>query len=613
MANFLAELKRRHIYRVGAAYVVVAWALTQLVEILEQIFSLPLWIAQSAIVLLAVGFPVVLFVAWTIESKPHHAIASAVRSKPTIVDWTLCSAVAVLIALSGYRLIAPSSNATTRQAGVNAAIDAAISPATAVSIAVLPFTNLSSDPEQEFFSDGITEEITGALAKVPDLRVVGRTSAFEFKGQNRDLRAIGQSLSATHLIEGSVRKAGERVRITAQLINAGDGTHLWSENYDRELIDIFAIQEDIARAIATSLRMPLGLRPGENLIASRNIDPEIYQEYLRLRAREGATFGNAARLEMVEGLEKLLARAPNFAKAWGHLSQTSLQSELSELYNSAAEPPQHAREQLPILYDKAEKAAREAIRLDESEVTAHETLALVAYHRNNWTAAEDLFRKGLEVDPYNPDLLTGYALFSTRTGRVHQGLELMRKTHALEPLSPGLNFGLAWAYVANNQPGAAIAVLEGRPGLVFAPLGVLASAYAMTGQFDKAADLILQMGRGNFGTRLGQATFEDMSRLMRNAPQKVADPKTLPPLHETMNFVYAYVGAEVRLLDFAERSLEVGMFGELRYLFNPVYSPARRTERFKTLVRNAGLVQYWRARGWPDMCRPTTGNDFECN
>src|SRR5207302_3466335 len=130
----------------------------------------------------------------------------------------------------------------------------------------------------------MTEEITAALAKVPDLRVVARTSAFEFKGKNIEVDKIGQQLHATHLIEGSVRKAGNRVRITAQLIKADDGTHIWAENYDRDLTDIFAIQEDIARALAASLRMPLGLKPGENLVSNRGIDPESYQQYLRAKA-----------------------------------------------------------------------------------------------------------------------------------------------------------------------------------------------------------------------------------------------------------------------------------------------------------------------------------------
>jgi adenylate cyclase len=192
MADFFAELKRRQIYRVGAAYVVVAWALTQVIDVLSQVFELASWMAQTAIVLLAIGFPIALLVAWTIENKPHEAVAAAVRSKPTVLDGALFGSLIIVSLLIGYQQLAP-----TRQPGIDAARSASLNPAGAISLAVLPFSNLSSDPEQEFFSDGMTEEITAALAKVPDLRVVGRTSAFQFKGQNQDLRAIGQALSAS--------------------------------------------------------------------------------------------------------------------------------------------------------------------------------------------------------------------------------------------------------------------------------------------------------------------------------------------------------------------------------------------------------------------------------
>ena len=173
----------------------------------------------------------------------------------------LAGVLIVATALISYRQFALVST----QPGIVAERPAAANPASAISIAVLPFLNLSGDANQEFFSDGMTEEITSAFAKVPNLRVVARTSAFQFKGQNQDLRVVGQALGTNHLIEGSVRKAGDRVRITAQLIKVDDGTHLWTENYDRELTDIFAIQEDIARAIAGALRVPLGLAPGESL------------------------------------------------------------------------------------------------------------------------------------------------------------------------------------------------------------------------------------------------------------------------------------------------------------------------------------------------------------
>ncbi len=187
-----------------------------------------------------------------------------------------------------------------------------------VSIAVLPFLNLSSDKDQEFFSDGITEEITSALAKVPGLTVIGRTSAFQFKGENKDLRAIGQALGAKNLIEGSVRKAGDQVRITAQLIKAEDGTHLWTESYDRELKDIFTVQEDIATAIAAAMRVPLGLAQGERLVPNRTGDLDAYQQYLHARALFRARKAD----EAISLLQSVVARDPNYAPAWALLSIT---------------------------------------------------------------------------------------------------------------------------------------------------------------------------------------------------------------------------------------------------------------------------------------------------
>jgi TolB-like protein len=256
---------------------------------------------------------VALLFAWIHQLAP--ADGAAARATTGMFDWALMGALVVVIALVSYQQLAPTQAtrpAEQQQASVTAARTASASVGNAISIAVLPFANMSGDATQEFFSDGITEEITSALAKVPDLRVVARTSAFEFKGKNGNIKAMGEQLGATHLIEGSVRKAGDRVRITAQLIKADDGTHLWAEDYDRQLTDIFQIQEDIARAIANALRIPLGLKPGQNLISSRNIEPAIYQEFLRIRAKQQAIPGK--RLEAIEDLEKLLSRAPNFAK-----------------------------------------------------------------------------------------------------------------------------------------------------------------------------------------------------------------------------------------------------------------------------------------------------------
>ena len=236
MGNFFAEVKRRHIYRVAAAYAVLAWVLLQIVNNVAPVLDLPVWVARAFLLLLVIGFPITLLIAWMRELAPADAASGAVTTK---LDYVIAAALIVVIALVSYEQLsrAPSTGGV-QNAGTppNAA-----SSSGAISIAVLPFVNLSGDTAQEFFSDGMTEEITSALAKVPRMRVVGRTSAFEFKGQNKDLVAIGQALRATHLIEGSVRKDGNQLRITAQLIKADDGTHLWTESYNRELKGVFAI------------------------------------------------------------------------------------------------------------------------------------------------------------------------------------------------------------------------------------------------------------------------------------------------------------------------------------------------------------------------------------
>ena len=605
------RLKDHRIAQWTIGYVAVAYGIQHAVTLTSEAFKWPDEIIRVSMLLLALGLPIAITLAWYHGERAARWMSAG--------EFSILAVLLVCASILFYAFVHPSGDSVTaaapavQEASVTAARAAAASPKGAISVAVLPFLNLSSDKEQEFFSDGMTEEITAALAKVPDLRVVARTSAFEFKGKNVDVQQIGAQLHATHLIEGSVRKAGDKLRITAQLIKADDGTHLWAEDYDRQLTDVFQIQEDIARAIANSLRMPLGLKPGQNLVSSRNINPEIYQEFLRIRAKRHARTSSAIRVEAAEEVEKLLSRAPNFAKAWAFLANVYFEEKLQRLYADTVEPPKDAREQLLVIYDKAKKAAREAIRLDETEAPAYSALARVEYHRSNWVAAEDLFRKGLIFDPYDPDILFEQSLFLAKTGRIKQALPVMQEVHDLEPLSDSGRLGLSVEYLSNNQPDAVIALLEGATNILFGGASALASSYAMKGQFNKAADRIVKMGGNLVGRHLGQASFEDAARLLRSAPHKVADPKALPPLHEFVSFIYAYVGAEDRLLDFAERESDAGLFSEVRYLFTPAYSPARKTERFKTLVRKAGLVDYWKARGWPDVCRPVGADDFACS
>jgi TolB-like protein/DNA-binding SARP family transcriptional activator len=507
----------------------------------------------------------------------------------------------VAVALISYRELAPSG---TRQTVV-AERAASASEASAVSIAVLPFVNLSGDASQEFFSDGMTEEITSALAKVPNLRVVGRTSAFQFKGQNQDLRAIARSLAATHLIEGSVRKAGDRLRVTVQLIKADDGTHTWSEDYDRRLTDIFAVQEDIAQAIAAALRVPLGLKPGTLLVSNRTISPDSYQAYLHakalVRTRQAMQASDAVSL-----LEEITARAPNYAPAWALLSLAyDVTPQTPAWYSGAvAETRRLADDSLP----KAEAAAQRAIQLDPDLADGYASLGRLQVRRERLLLAEDSYSKALALDPNNPDALQLYGNMLAEVGYLKQSLVVMQRLRSVEPFVPILNLNAAVVLWLNGRNGEATGVMEGVPPVAAGEVD-LAQMYASVGNYRAAADQLLKIPAGTFFPGI----LPEAIRLLRGTPAPDVSTQGTPGLGR-VGFVYLYAGAPIRALEFHEAGVESGYVIAITTaeLWHPSYAKLRKTERFKSLVRKAGLVDYWRAKDWPALCHPTTADDFAC-
>jgi TolB-like protein/Flp pilus assembly protein TadD len=482
-------------------------------------------------------------------------------------------------------------------------------PDAPISIAVLPFANLSSDAEQEFFSDGITEEITSALARIPDLIVIGRTSAFQFKGQNKDLRAIGKALSAGYLIEGTVRKAGDRVRITAQLIRTDSGVHIWTENYERGLNDIFATQEDIARAIAASLRVPLGLPQGENLVTSRSIDPEAHEQYLRAKALLGTRGeGNSSVRETVALLETVVARAPNYAPAGALLA-------LAHTYVPRAEPAylsgsvEVIRRTVDASFSRAESEAQRAIELDAASADGYLSLARVHEMRGDYLHAEEFFAKALAADPHSPEALSTYANMLAAAGRLKEALAMKRRALALEPFVPAYNSSAAFLLWLNGQDDAAIAMLE-RMSPSERRTQFLAMMHASAGRYGKAADILLETP----SDRYPPGIVEQGANLLRTAPSAAASPQTLAALGN-LDFVYLHIGAADRVNDYSERLADIRHLGfvAVAFYWHPSAAPARKSERFKTILRTAGLVDYWRAKGWPEFCRPVGADDFACN
>jgi TolB-like protein len=606
MANFFAELKRRQMFRVAAAYAVVAWLMLQIVNNVAPGLNLPNWVVSSVIVLLAIGFPVALLFCWIQHLAPADG---ATRPAKTVkLDWLLIGALVLVIALVSYQQLAPSRFAGTAQQGAPNSAAPPQTQSAAISIAVLPLVNLSDDRAQEFFSDGMTEEITSALAKLRGLRVVGRTSAFQFKGQNQDLRAIGQALSAGYLIEGSVRKAGDQVRITAQLIKADDGTQVWTENYNRQLTDIFALQEEIAQAIARALRVPLGLAQGERLVSDRTDDLESYQQYLRARALVRAR----ALADAASVLESVVARDPEFAPAWALLAQTyRLTPPYSPVVRNGS--LEEARVAMQSAREKGEAAARKAIELDPRNATGYAALAMIRAPSGEWTAVEDLFQQALALDPNETDVLNDFSQVLTLIGRLKEAASVREKLKTLEPFVPIYNIITAELMQVNGQSRTSIPILEALPsdaaGGYFRNV-FLARAYAAAGRYAEAADTLLSIT----GNQVTRRSAEDAARLIRQAPMKVGAPQELPTFLSELNFVYVYVGAPDRVWESPDRNLELRNLSTIgiRDLWLPEFAPLRKTERFKAFMRRAGLVNYWRERGWPDLCRPTGTDDFVC-
>jgi TolB-like protein len=286
--SFFAELKRRKVFKVGAAYLIAAWVAIQAAAIIAPQLKLPEWVPTLVTVLVGVGFPIALVLAWFFDITPQGIKRDPADATPA----------------------ADAAHMTTAAAST----DAATTTIPRKSIAVLPFADLSPTRDQEYFSDGIAEEILNALVKLKDLKVAGRTSSFSFKGKNEDLRDIGRTLSVAHVLEGSVRKHGDRVRITAQLIQVDDGYHLWSESYDGELADVFELQERIARAIVHELDVILHGDARQRLVPVATRDPEAYALYLQasgiFNRREGPRFPEAiGYLQQALRLDSQYARA----------------------------------------------------------------------------------------------------------------------------------------------------------------------------------------------------------------------------------------------------------------------------------------------------------------
>jgi len=488
MTSFWGELKRRNVVRVALAYIIATWLLLQLADIVLNNIEAPDWVFQAILLLVVLGFPIALIFAWAFELTPEglkkekdvdrsESITHVTGRK---LDFAIIGVLAIAVAyLVAEKLIWSDDLAPESQVDASIAVPQEI----VKSIAVLPFVNMSADPEQEYFSDGIAEEILNGLVKVSGLRVVARTSAFSFKGQNIDIRQVGETLNANHVLEGSVRKAGDRLRITAQLISVHDGYHLWSETYNRQIDDVFAIQEEIARAVVSALEVTLGLTDDTSLVQQGTNNTEAYNWFLRgnyyIGRQSPEDFDKA-----IESYAKAIELDPEFAGGHGGFSYGLAYGSFFYPYLQVA--------------DRVRTSYKRALQIDEYQIEALIAKAVDATLTDyNFVAAEQAIRKALTVEANNTRIADAYwFLVLTPQRRFDETLDLLANAERADPLSSlikqGIGANLWWKGDYQASLRYAEAAIELNPNDIFGTY-VVSIVYVRLGRLEKAESAIMQL------------------------------------------------------------------------------------------------------------------------
>jgi len=477
MASVWGELKRRNVVRVAVAYAIAAWLLIEITATTFPILKLPDWSVTLVTVLVLIGFPLALILAWAFELTPEGIKKEKdVDRSESITHITGRKLDFIIIGVLAVALVTFALDKFVWNADV---APAAIANGEPRSIAVLPFINMSSDEEQGHFSDGLAEELLNLLARIPELRVTSRTSAFSFKGKDVKIADIGRELDVGHILEGSVRRSGNTVRITAQLIDVSIDAHIWSQTWDRTFDDIFVIQEEIAEAVVDALK----LRLLDEVPRIDTTSPEAYALYLQSGSMMAQR--NAANMLQAETLvKKALEIDSTYVSAWLRLARIY---RVGSIYGSW-----HPDEAHP----QSRAAAMEALRLDANNATAHATLSRIAkdYDYDMETARREQ-EIASTLAPRDTAVLRLAAHLAQMTGDFGEAIRLYKEIEILDPVNPSIKNSLAASYMlAGRLDEARSAYVE---AIELAPLGTefnfnLGRLMLVSGDHD---DALLQMNK----------------------------------------------------------------------------------------------------------------------
>jgi len=603
------ELKRRNVIRVGIAYVVSAWLLLQVADVVLNNFELPGWVFRTTLLILAIGLPVALLLAWAFELTPEgirkekevehdQSVTHATGRK---LDRGIIVALTLALGLFAFDkfVLDPARDREMAEAAAEQARNEV--PAAIVadnSIAVLPFADLSQAGDQQYFSDGIAEELLNALVRVDGLKVTSRTSSFAFRGDEQSLRDIAEALQVNLILEGSVRRAGNRVRITAQLINARSDRHLWSETFDRDLDDVLVIQDEIASSIVASMKQELGLdiSPDQVAIASATQNVDAYDLYLKARSLIIARADISAAVNL---LEQAVTIDPEFAKAWEVLGVAYI---LGPSWNhDVGDDP----------YGLAIAAGERALELDDSLALALSVIGNASHTINkiDCETAAEYDRRAMEADPYNATVQLWAALHWGALGFPDRAIPLLQRCLEIDPAYGNCKSHLAGARLNSGDEDEALRLFQevmedGFRGneAFFIPLVQRLQGRAAAGYIARH----LTAGPG-FPVRdlldILQYPERDHSAARQRFFARVEDFEWNNGLSDSI--ISAYFGN-------FERSATIWE-DVISWIWSPDVALFRQSPEFKQGIARMGLEKYWRKHGFPARCRPLGEDDFECD